>query len=52
MSLFEIIPVWIRETFDNLKTQDMCNEAMCIDPNFLAFVPDRFKTQKMCDTII
>ena len=52
MSLLEIIPVWIRETPDNLKTQEMCNEAMCIDPYSLAFVLDRFKTQKMCDKTI
>ena len=42
MSLLEIIPLWIRETPDNLKTQEMCNKAMHIDP----YVPDHFKTQK------
>ena len=52
MSLLEIIPVWIREISDNLKTQKMCNEAMRIEPYSLAFVPDRFKTQKMCDKTI
>ena len=52
ISLLEIIPVWIRETPDHLKTQEMCNEAIHTDPYSLAFVPDRFKTQKMCDKAI
>ena len=52
MSLLEIIPVWIREISDNLKTQEMCNEAMRIEPYSLAFVPDCFKTQEMCDKAI
>ena len=30
----------------------MCNEAVCIDPYSLAFVPDHLKTQKMCDKAI
>ena len=49
MSLLEIIPVWIREIPDHLKTQEMCNEAMRMDPYSLAFVPDNLKTQEMCD---
>ena len=52
MALLEIIPVWIREIPDNLKTQEMCNEAMRIEPYSLAFVSDYFKTQEMCDTAI
>ena len=52
MSLLEIIPAWIRETPDNLKTQEMCNETMHIDPYSSALVPDSFKTQKMCDKAI
>ena len=52
MALLEIIPVWIREIPDNLKTQEMCNEAMCIEPYSLAFVPDCFKTQEMCDKAV
>ena len=27
----------------------MCNEAMRIEPYSLAFVPDCFKTQEMCE---
>ena len=48
MALLEIIPVWIREIPD-LKTQEICNEAMRIEPYSLAFVPDNLKTQEMCD---
>ena len=46
MSLLEITPVWIRDTPDNLKTQEMCNEAIRIDPYSLTIAPDCLKTQK------
>ena len=49
MTLLEIIPIWVREIPDNLKTQEISNEAMRIEPYSLAFVPDCFKTQEMCD---
>ena len=52
MYLLEIIPVWIREIPDNLKTQEICNEAMRIEPYSLAFVPDCFKTEEMCDKAV
>ena len=52
MSLLEIIPVWIRGIPDNLKTQEMRNEAMCVEPYSSAFVPNCFNTQKMCDKAI
>ena len=52
MSLLEIIPIWIREIPNNLKTQETCNEAMHNEPYSLAFVPDCFKTQEMCDKAI
>ena len=52
MSPLKIIPVRIREIPDNLKTQEMCKEAMRIEPYSLAFVPDSFKTQEMCDKAI
>ena len=29
----------------------MCNEAARIEPYLLEFVPNRFKTQKMCDKV-
>ena len=34
---------------DHLKTQEMCNEAVRIEPTLLVFVPDRFKKQEMCN---
>ena len=49
MALLEIIPVWIREISDHLKTQEMCDEAVRIESYSLAFVPDCFKTQEICD---
>ena len=52
MVLLEIIPVWEREIPDNLKTQEMCNKTMRIEPYSLAFVSDCFKTQEMYDKII
>ena len=50
--MLEIIPVWIREIPDNPKTQEMCKEAMRIEPYSLAFVPDCFRTQEMCEKAI
>ena len=32
---------------DNIKAQEMCNEAVREDPSLLAFVPDSFKTQEI-----
>ena len=32
-------------------TQEMCNESVHIETRFLAFVPDRFKTQEMCKEV-
>ena len=34
------------------KTQDMCNEAVRINPLSLAFAPDYFKTEEMCKRIV
>ena len=31
-----------------LKTQEMSNKAVCMDPYSLEFVPDHFKTEEMC----
>ena len=52
MALLEIIPAWIREISDHLKTQETCNEVMRIEPYSLAFVPDCFKTQEICDKAV
>ena len=43
---------WIKLIHDHLNTQDMCNEAVHIEPLLLAYVPDRFKTQEMCDEAV
>ena len=45
----ENVPRWIREIPGHLKTQEMCDEAVGIEPRSLAFVPDRFKTGEMCN---
>ena len=52
MALLQIIPVWIREIPDNLKAQEMCNKAMCIELFSLGFVPDHLKTREMCDKAV
>ena len=36
---------------DCFKTQEMCNEAVCINP-LLAFVPDYFKTEETCNRAV
>ena len=30
----------------------MCDAAVCMEPFLLAYVPNRFKTRKMCDKAI
>ena len=52
MYLLEIIPVWIREIPDNLKTQDMYNDRMRIIPNTFHHNPERLKTQDICNKAI
>ena len=52
MALLEIIPVWTREIPENLKTQEMCHEAISIEPYSLAFVLDCFETHEMCDKAV
>ena len=39
-------------TPDHLKTQEMCNEAVSIEPLSLVYVPDYFETQKMCNEAV
>ena len=43
MSYYKNVPCWIREIPRHLKIQEMCEEAVWIEPCSLAFVPDRFK---------
>ena len=48
MRLFANVPVWIREIPEHLKTQEMCDEAVDMEPCSLAYVPYCFKTEEMC----
>ena len=52
MALLEIIPVWIIEIPDHLKTQEMCDEAADIEPCSLGYVLDHLKTQEMCNEAV
>ena len=45
---YENVPRWIREIPGRLKTQEMCDEAVRIEPRSLSFVPDHFKTEDLC----
>ena len=38
---------WIVTIPDDLKTQEMCNKAVRINPLSLAHVPGHFRTQEM-----
>ena len=49
---YENVPEWIREIPDHLKTQEMCDEAVCIESYPLEVVPDHFKTQEMCNEAV
>ena len=49
---YENVPRWIREIPGHLKTQEMCDEAVGIEPRSLAFVPDHFKTEGMCNEAV
>ena len=37
---------------DHLKAQEMCNEAVHVEPLSLAHVPDRFKTQNTGNEVV
>ena len=37
---------------DRLRTQEMCNKVVCMDPYSLEFVPDRFKIEEMCNKAV
>ena len=47
MSLLEIVPIWIREIPDLLKAQEICNEAVDIEPCSFVYVPDHLITQEI-----
>ena len=48
MSYYENVPHWIREIPRRLKTQEICEETVWIEPRSLAFVPDCLKTEGLC----
>ena len=37
---------------DDLKTEDICNDAVRRDPYALEFVPDDFKTEDICNDAV
>ena len=37
---------------DHLKTQEMCNKEVDIEPCLLALVPDHLKTEEMCNKAV
>ena len=45
----ENIPRWIKEIPGDLKTQEMCDEAVAFEPCSLVFAPDRVKAEDMCN---
>ena len=52
MPLYATVPNWIKEIPDDLKTQEMWDEALHMDPHLLEFVPDYLKTQEMCNETV
>ena len=50
--MYESIPCWIVETPDHLKTQQMCDKTMCLNPLSLPYVPDHLQMQEMCDAAV
>ena len=46
---YEIVPRWLREIPEHLKTSEMCNEAVAQFPYARYYVLDYLKTQEMCD---
>lgn len=45
-------PCMMLFVFHHLRTQEMCNKVMCIEPYSLEFVPDYFKKQEMCNEVV
>ena len=46
--VYEPVPKWLKEAPDNLKTQEMLEKAMRINPVAFFLIPDSLKTQEMC----
>ena len=49
---YENVPCWIREIPGYLKTQEMCDEAVCIESYSLEFVPGHLKAQRMYNKVV
>ena len=49
---YENVPRWITDIPGHLKTQEMCGEAVRIEPRSLGFVPDRFKAEDICNEAV
>ena len=45
---YDNVSRWIREIPGRLKTQEMCDEAVWIEPCSLSFAPVHFKTEDLC----
>ena len=41
--IYAPVPCWVREIPDHLKTQEICDEAVRIEPRSLEFIPDHLK---------
>ena len=52
MSLCRDVPGWINAIPGHLKTQEMCLEAVRIEPCSFAYAPDHFKTEEMCNDAV
>ena len=50
--MYKLITYSIKEIFDHLRMQEMCIEAAEINPWQQEYVPDQFKTQKMCNKAV
>ena len=37
---------------DQFKTQEICNEAVHVEPNLMAYAPDCSKTQEICNEAV
>ena len=52
MLLYASVACWIKEIPNHLKMKEMCNKAVGLDPRSLAFVPDDFITQGICNEAV
>ena len=48
----KLVPWLICHVPDHFKTEEMCNDAVWVDPLHLKYVPDHFKKQEMCDKAV